>query len=333
MRTDRFWRNPALAGKLPPCTWAPILPAAVSQITRSLAFFDRLPATSRGALYMVGSCAGFAVMMALVRLVSAEIHPFVAAFFRSLFGLAFMLPWLAVAGVGKLGTGRLSMHALRSLLGLAAMLSLFLALSLMPLAEATALTFTAPLFATIGAALILGEQVRLRRWTAALIGFAGALIILKPGAQTLQPAALLALAAAALIAGAMLSIKALSRTEHPNAIVIIMGLMMTPASLVPALFVWSTPSAATFGWLIVLSAAATCGQLCLTRAFAAADASAVLPFDFSRLVFVSILGFAIFGERPAPGTWLGAAVIVGASVYIARREAQIGRTRSQPPTP
>ncbi len=333
MRTDHSWCNPALATKLPFRAGVGLLPVAMGQMARLLAFFDRLPAASRAALYMVGSCAGFAVMMALVRLVSAEIHPFVAAFFRSLFGLLFMLPWLAVAGIGKLGHGRLAMHALRSLLGLAAMLSLFMALSLMPLAEATALTFTAPLFATLGAALLLGEQVRLRRWTAAIIGFLGALIILKPGAQTLQPPAFIALGAAVLIAGAMLSIKALSRTEHPNAIIIIMGLMMTPASLIPALFVWTTPSAATFGWLIVLSAAATFGQLCLTRAFAAADASAVVPFDFSRLVFVSILGFAIFGERPDPSTWIGAAVIVGASVYIARREAQLGRSRPPAPAP
>jgi drug/metabolite transporter (DMT)-like permease len=303
----------------------------VDQIARSRAFFDRLPAVTQGGLYMVGSCAGFAVMMALVRLVSAEIHPFVAAFFRSLFGLAFMLPWLAVAGVDKLRRGRLAMHALRSALGLAAMLSLFMALSLMPLADATALTFTAPLFATLGAALLLGERVRLRRWTATLVGFAGALVILKPGAATFQPSALLALTAAALIAGAMLSIKSLSRTEHPNAIVIIMGLMMTPASLIPALFVWTTPTTATFAWLIVLSAAATVGQLCLTRAFAAAEASAVLPFDFARLVFVAILGLVIFGERPDATTWLGAAVIVAASVYIARREARLGRLRPQPP--
>ncbi len=100
------------------------------------------------------------------------------------------------------------------------MLTLFLALARLPLAEVTALTFTAPLFGTIGAAVLLGERVHVRRWTATCVGMIGALIILRPGAATVQPASLLALASAVFMAAAMLSIKSLSRTEHPNAIVI-----------------------------------------------------------------------------------------------------------------
>ena len=291
--------------------------------------FRRLPATTRGALLMIGACAGFSVMMLAVRQLSVELHPFVVAFWRNLVGLGFMLPWALSVGLGGLRTGRFRMHALRSLMGLSAMLCLFMALSLMPLADVTALTFTAPLFATVGAALILGERVRVRRWSATLIGFLGALLILKPGADMVQPAALIALTAAVFIAGAMLTIKSLSDSESPNAIVVIMGLLMTPTSLVPAAFVWSWPVGGlmgdAWGWIVLMGFSATIGQVCLTRAFKAADASAVMPFDFSRLVFVGALGYWTFGEVPDVWTWVGGGIILAASVYIARREAQLAR--------
>jgi drug/metabolite transporter (DMT)-like permease len=280
---------------------------------------------------MIGSGAAFAVMMAIVRKVSADIHPFEAAFFRNLFGLALMAPWLLRSGTGVLKTGRFSVHVLRATFGLGAMMSLFLALAILPLAEVTALTFTAPLFGTIGAAVFFGEQVRARRWTATLVGLLGALIILRPGIATIQPASLLALASAVLMAAAMLSIKSLSRTEHPNAIVIIMGLLMTPASLVPALFVWTTPSRSTWVLLLGMGMAATAGQVCLTRAFAAADASALLPLDFGRLVFASLIGFLMFGEVPDVWTWVGASIIITATVYIAEREARAYGCSPSPP--
>jgi drug/metabolite transporter (DMT)-like permease len=294
--------------------------------------FVRLPEGSHGAIYMIASAAGFAVMMATVRYVSAELHPFEAAFFRNLFGLGFMLPWMVRVGRDGMTTGRLGMHLLRSLAGLAAMLTFFTALSLLPLAEVTALTFTTPLFTTIGAALILRETVKARRWSATAVGFVGALIILRPGAEALRPEALIALAAAALMACAFLTVKSLSRTEHPNTVVLMMGLLMTPMSLVPALFVWTTPDVHLWPWLVAMGFAATIGQVFLTRAFAAADASAVLPFDFSRLVFVAILGYLLFGERPDVWTWIGAAVIATSSAYIAHREAAVGG-RLAPPHP
>ncbi len=296
--------------------------------------FAGLPASSRGAIFMIASAAGFAVMMAIVRFLSREMHPFEVAFFRNLFGVLFMVPWMLRVGRDSLATERMGMHVLRSAAGLAAMLTFFTALSLLPLAEVTALTFTTPMFTTIGAALILREAVKARRWTATLIGFAGALIILRPGTEALRPEALVALAAAALMALAFLTVKSLSRTENPNAIVVMMGLLMTPMSLVPALFVWETPAVQIWPWLLGLGLSATIGQVFLTRAFAAADASAVLPFDFSRLVFVSILGFFFFGERPDLWTWVGGGVIVAAAAYIAHREAVLGRrlpTAAPPP--
>ena len=288
----------------------------------------------RGALWMVFSCACFSVMMAMVRAATVEMDPIQVAFFRNLFGLMWMLPWVLRVGFAGLRTRRLGLHVFRSVAGTGAMFSFFTAISVIPLAEVTALTFTVPLFTTIGAALLLGETVRARRWSATAVGFLGTLIVLRPGVEALSPAAMLALLAAALIAVAMLTMKALSRTESPNAIVVYMGLLMTPLSFPPALFVWQTPTDPTT-WLLLLAIglAATGGQIGLTHAFAAADASAVLPVDFIRLVFASVLGFVLFDEVPDGWTWVGAAVIISATVYIARREAQVAAGTRKDPAP
>lgn len=292
--------------------------------------FNGLAAPLRGAVLMISSGAMFAVMMVLVRHVSATVHPFEAAFFRNLFGLVFMLPWLFRRGLGALATQRLGMHLMRALCGLSAMLCLFTALSLLPLAETTALTFAAPLFATAGAALIFKEQVRLRRWSAMTVGFLGVLIILRPGAEVVSPTALVALGAACFMACAILCVKSLSATERPEAIVCYFGLLVTPASLIPALLVWTTPTAETWLWFLLIGSTATAGQVLMARAFAAAETSAVMPFDFARLVFVSILAAVLFGEMPDAWTYVGAAVILGSSVYITQREARLGRQAAAP---
>lgn len=323
MRTPRGGRNPDPRGSYAQSApIQPILPVMI-ELQSAANVFGRLSAPSRGIVYMIGSGACFAAMIAIVRYLSTQVHTIELAFFRNLFGLAFMVPWIMRVGLGGLRTKRFGTHLFRSLAGLAAMLCFFTAIGLLPVAEVTALTFTAPLFASAGAALILKERVRLRRWTAIFIGFAGALIILRPGAETIQPAALIALASAGFMAIAVLSVKALSRTENPNAIVVYMGMLITPLSLIPALFVWTTPPPETWGWLVLMGLVATMGQVMLARACAAADASVILPFDFARLVFVAILGFALFGERPDIWTWVGAALIISATVYVAHRESRL----------
>lgn len=284
---------------------------------------SRIPASVAAALWMVLACAFFAVLNALVRHLSAELHPFELAFFRNAFGLVFVLPWLARTGLPGLGTQRMGMHSLRSIVSLASMLCWFTAVSLMPLAEVTALSFTAPLFATAGAALFLGEIVRLRRWAATVIGFAGAVMIIRPGFEAIDFATGLALASAGFISISVLLVKSLCRTERPAVIVFYMAALMTPMSLIPALFVWAWPEPLTWAWLALMGWAATLAHLSLNRAFGLTDISAVLPFDFFRLVFVAILGLVFFDEHPDAWLWAGAAVIFGATLYIAHREAVV----------
>ncbi len=299
---------------------------------QAIARFSGLPAAVRGALWMTAGAAALAGLSGTIRYVTAELHPFEAAFFRSLFGLAFMLPWLWRTGFRGLYTGRHMLYGVRGLLSCLATLTFFSALALLPLAEVIALSFTAPLIAAAGAVLILGEMVRLRRGTAIVIGFLGVLIMLRPGVEALSPGAILALTAALCMAASMLCIKVLSRTEPIEAIVIYMLVYLTPLSLIAALFVWETPAPELWPWLIAMGGLGTAGHLCMTRAFATAETTVVLPFDYLRLPFVALIGFAFFAEVPGILTWVGAGVIAGASAYLAHREATLARAAGAPVT-
>ncbi len=277
--------------------------------------------TLKGAVWMILAGACFAGLGVTIRLSAADIDILEVIFFRNFFNLILMLPWLWHIGWVGLRTQRLGLHALRSINGLVAMFFWFTAVTMLPLAEATSLGFTAPLFATMGAALFLSEDVRLRRWVAVGAGFLGTLIILRPGIEIISPGAVLMIVGAVFVAISFLLVKVLSRTEPPNTMVLYMSLLLTPVSAVPLIWVWEMPHGLVWLWLLGVGASATCGHLCFTRAMASADASAVLPYEYVRLIFVAIIAFFLFGEVPDLWTWLGSVVIFGSGVYIANREA------------
>ncbi len=281
-----------------------------------------------GALWMAVSCASLTVLAALIRHLSFEMDTLMILFFRMVFAQALLLPWLFHHGLGVLRTERLKLHAIRAFFTCGAMISSFYAWSLIPLAEVTALSFLAPIFATAGAALILHETVRARRWAATIVGFIGAMIILRPGMASLDPGHWLALCFAACMACTMLVVKSLSSTEDPIKVVFFVGIFITPISLVLALPIWQWPEAHLWGWLVALGPAAVIGHVTFVKALSCADASAILPFDFLRLPFATLLGFLMFGEYPDLWTWVGGAVIFASTFYISRREAQLrGRHR------
>jgi drug/metabolite transporter (DMT)-like permease len=222
---------------------------------------------------MITSAALFALMTGIVRHVSFGMHPFEIGFFRYVFGVVALIPWIVYSGQAKIRTRRLGLHFGRALLALATVMFFFAAVSWMPLAEATALSFTAPFFTTFGAAVVLGEVVGLRRWTAVVIGFAGAMIILRPGIGVVSPSALLALASAATLAGGVLAVKKLARTESADTIVLYQSVLVLPLAAVPAAVVWTTPDGEALMWLALIGLLATLGQLAYVRAYAAADAA------------------------------------------------------------
>lgn len=284
----------------------------------------------RGAGLMTLAAVSFGIMSTLIRLGSEELHPFQIAFFRNFFGAMVMIPWLVRGGFRTLKTERIGLYWCRGFLGAATMLAFFWTITVMPLAEVVSLSFTAPLFVTAGAALILHETVGLKRWMATLIGFAGTLVILRPGVNAITLPALVVIASAAAMAGSILIIKVLSRTEDSNAIVMYMGLMMTPITLVAALFVWQWPTAQGWVLMIALGTAGTLGHVFFTRSVQITDASLVMPFDFVRLPVVAGLGYLVFGQSIDALTWIGAIVIFGSGAYIAHRETVRGQLPETP---
>lgn len=277
---------------------------------------------------MTLAALGFSIMNILIRYAAVELHPVQIAFFRNFFALLFVLPLFLRHGTTGLRTKRFGLHIWRSVIGLSAMFCWFTSLTILPLAEAVALNFTVPLFATAGAFFILHEVVGVRRWSATFAGFVGVLVILRPGFAEITPAMAMPVIAAVFMAGSVLLVKTLSRTEDTVAMVLYMNLIMTPLSLVPALFVWEWPSWTVVGYLLLIGLVATIAHLALTKSYTLADASAVIPFDYARLPFVAFLAYFAFGELPDLWTWIGAGIIAASAIYIAQREAKLARERT-----
>ena len=274
---------------------------------------------------MTLSAVLFGTMAIAIRYASAQLHPFEIAFFRSLFGALFALPLVLRSGTQILRTPMFGFYVVRCAVGIASMLAGFWAMVHLPLAQAVSLYYATPLFVTIGAVLVLGEVVRLRRWSAVLVGFLGVLIIVRPGTSGFSTASLIAIGAAALSGGVTISIKYLARTEPADRIVLLTQLLWVPLSLPAALLVWQWPHGVTWFWAILCGLLGTTAHMCWTRALQGADASQIAPISFVQLPVVSVLAFLCFGETLYVGTAIGSAVIFAANVYIAQREARITR--------
>jgi drug/metabolite transporter (DMT)-like permease len=283
-----------------------------------------------GALLMAAAAACYAILHGSVRYISSEIHPFEITFFRNLFGFIVLLPWFVMHGLKPLRTRRIGLHLVRATSNVVAMLMFFMALSMTPLALVQALGFTAPLFATVLAIFVLRERVRLRRWTALIAGFVGALIIIRPGFQPIDTGSLLTLGSAAIWGFTLITIKILSRTDSAVTITAYMVLLMSPLSLLPALFYWTWPEPAAWAWLVVCGVSGTAAQLLMAQSFRVAEATVVLPFDFSKIVWGALIGYLAFGEAVDIWTWAGAAVIFSGVTYITYRERNLAASERDP---
>ncbi len=291
--------------------------------------FLEAPAALQAAFLMIIGCAFLSVLVGLIKELSNSGMPvFEIVFLRNLAGLLALSPWFMKNGISGLKTDRPMLFFVRSFFGFVSMVAWFYAVTIIPLAEAVALNFTAPIFGTLLAILILKEVVRFRRWMAILVGFVGAMIILRPGIIEMNAGAYAAIFAAATMACSVTCVKMLSGTESTPSIVAWTQIIILPMSLVPALLVWEMPNMEQIFLVIGMGIFATLGHLFFTRAFAIADATYVLPFDFSRLVFSAIIGFIFFAQEPDLYVWIGAAVIFISSVYIAMRESKLNATPS-----
>jgi drug/metabolite transporter (DMT)-like permease len=287
-----------------------------------------LSPVTRACLMMVLATVMFAAMHTAIRYASQRLPAVEVAFFRNVFGLVVILPLLVRHGPGLFYTKRLDLHLLRAVLNVLSMLAFFVGLSLTPLARATALSFTGPLFTALLSALILGEVFRWRRWTAIICGFVGALVILRPGFQALDTGSLLVIVSSLLWSMALIDIKVLGRTESSITITAYVTVLMIPMTLVPAVIVWETPRLELWIWLLFIGVIGTLGQIIVTDALKLADMTVLMPLDFLKLVWATAFGILLFGEVPDLFTYIGAAIVFGSSFYIAWREAKLRKAKA-----
>ncbi|MGR3718236.1 MAG: DMT family transporter [Thermohalobaculum sp.] len=280
------------------------------------------PPVMRGILLMCVASVFFSAMHVLVRYVARDVPPLQIAFLRNIFGVIVFAPLLLSSGLAFLRTKRIGLHAVRGALNAVALLMFFTALSLTPVARVTALSFSAPLFTALLSVVFLGERFRIRRWAAIFVGFAGTLIILRPGMIPADTGSILVVGAALIWAVTMIVIKVLSRTESSFTITAYMNIFLSLFSLGPALWVWVAPPPEMWVWLVAIAVLGTIAQIALSQALKETEPTAVLPFDFLKLVWATLLGMWVFGELPDVITWIGALVVFASGFFIAYREHQ-----------
>jgi drug/metabolite transporter (DMT)-like permease len=275
---------------------------------------------AHAALLMLTSTLLFAVMAVLIKHVSATLPNEMVVFFRNSIGLLVLLPWLLRGGLSALATRNLRGHLLRSTAGLAAMYCYFYAIGHIPLAEATLLNYSTPLFIPLVALVWLGERPPRRLWPAVLLGFAGIALILKPGMGLFTPAALIGVAAGLLTAVAMTGVRGLTRTEPPLRIVFYFSLIATLVSSVPLAWAWRSPSVGLWALLLAVGAVASAAQVLMTRAYAHAPAAQVGPFSYAAVVFAGVAGWLWWEETLDVLSLAGILLVSIAGAAAIRRE-------------
>lgn len=282
----------------------------------------------------VGAVAGFAVMAAMIKLGhQSAISTVELTFYRFAFGLPPLLAWIAWSrNFAAWRTERPFAHAWRAVAGLTTMVLAFSALAYLPLAEATTLSFAAPLFAVILSALVLGEQVGRHRWSAVVLGFVGVLVVMRPEGSELPPIGLLLAALAAFGVGmTTITIRQIGRTEGTQTTVLWFSLLALPAvgSLMP--FYASAHDWREWMILFALGGFGGIAQLLLTASLRYAPVPVVVPFDYTQLLWAVLLGWLVFGDVPASTTWAGAGIIIASGLYTLYREHRLGREAAREP--
>ncbi len=293
---------------------------------------EAIPPGVRGILLIVLASALFASMHNIIRLVTQQgIHPFEVAFFRTFFGLIVFIPILMRTGaVVLLRTEKFPWHLGRAFLNAISMLSWMTALSLMPVADATAISLAGPVFVAILAMIFLGERVGFLRWLGIGLAILGGLIVVRPGFVDVGSGVWMVLLSAVAVSNSKLLAKVLTRTDSPATIVAYLTILMTPITLVPALFFWQTPTVEQFGWLVMVGILGSTGHLLFVHAYKLADISLVEPVMFTRMIWAALIGLVLFNEFPDLWTWIGAAVIVVGTTFLARPEARRGSAPVSP---
>lgn len=272
-----------------------------------------------------------AIMFSLVKMAGNHgVHVVESLFWRQLAGLPVVILWLWWTGdLNAIRTKHPGAHAIRAMLGIMAMALNFTAMILLPLAEATTIGFATPIFATLLAALLLGEPTGRFRWTAIGLGFAGVLIAVRPGGGEVHPVgAAVALAGALLTSGVAIQLRRMAKEENTGAIVFWFSLCSLAPLGIGMIFFARAHDLQTWAIIAGLSGAGAVAQILLTAALRHASVAAILTMDYSSLIWSILFGYIVFGEVPADSIWFGAPVIIAAGLSIVWREQFLAKQKT-----
>ncbi len=301
---------------------------------------DWLTGNLQGALWIILSCLAGTLMSAGIKGLEGGVHTLQVTFLRCVVSLILILPFVLQQHRREQAEGRAGpltrlsprwrLHLIRGLLATVAINCGYFAISQIPLATVTVIFFTAPLFITLLAVPMLGERVGWRRWSATSVGFLGALIVLRPGTAEFDPVMLFAVLSSVLFATSLLIGKRLSRSEPPSTILLYTTVITVIGSLPLAIYAWVDPDWNQLLLIAVVSVFATARSYTDIKGYAVGEASFVAPFSYFRLLFMGLAGYLLFAEVPQQSALVGAVFIIGASLYIAQREAVHKRQLSRP---
>lgn len=273
------------------------------------------------ALLAIGATFFGSFMGAGVKLLSDDLHPIIICFYRCLMGLIIITPFVTRNNFQALKTTNMRLQIFRALINIISMICWFSAIGMMHFEKATALGFTTPLFTTILAVLVLGEVIRFHRTAALLLGFIGILIIIRPGYVPFEFGTILMLIASFSFSFVLIFVKKLSASDTSLTIIFYHLLYMTPVFFVLSLFYWQTVTLDQFIIFSMMGASGLLSHWCLAQAFKLSDTTFVMPLQFTKLIWASLIGLFIFAEQPDIWTWVGGIIIFISVVYITYREA------------
>ncbi len=268
---------------------------------------------------MLGASFCYVASATLTRYLDGSYHTFELAFLRCFVGVCVLTPLVLRNGLSQIKTKVIHLHGLRMVVTYIAILLWFYAAETVPVGDFFAIQFATPLFTIAAAAMLLREHVSIKSWLAALVGFCGVLIIVRPGYIPISIGVLAALGTALSYALVNTAIKILSRYDSPTTMTFYANVLILPVSAIPAFFVWKTPSVEDIPTLLGVTLFATLAQLCVANSISLADARVVQPMNFMRMPIAAIMGFIVFSEFPDLWVWVGALVIFGAGWYAVQQ--------------
>ena len=285
-------------------------------------FFKLQSFQTKAIILNIMSIVLFSIMLIFIRKASENLHILEVVFFRNLLAFFVMLPILKSTGLVAIKMNNTKLFFVRGFFGAIGMLAGFTCLTLIPLAQATAISFAQPIFITIGATIFLGEIIKVRRIVAIVIGFIGMLIIVQPGVNSFSFGIMLAIIAALAHSFNGLIVKKLTLTDTPQAIIMWMVIILIPITLIPALVVWEWPSFEIWLYLWGIAIVGSLAHFLWTKSYSMADITSLQPIEFIKLPIIALLGWIIFSEIPGTWTWVGGLIIFISTIYISHREAK-----------